>query len=151
AMTLPYSPEFMPRVGLPEGRKVLAALSELTGGRERLDVLEALSDRPRSARMTSLLPWLFTAAVLLLVLEIAGRRLSLWSKLSDAFEGALPARERAPVAEPPAQPGWSGGIRRKWKSLTTRRAATSPAGAPEIAASSSVEAPATRPDARPAV
>ena len=39
-MTLPYSPEFMPRAGLPEGRQVLTAISELTGGRERLDVLE---------------------------------------------------------------------------------------------------------------
>jgi hypothetical protein len=85
AVTLPYSPEFMPRVGLPEGRQVLSAISELTGGRERVNVLEALTDRPRSARMTSLLPWLLSLGVVLLLLEIAGRRLGLWSKLSEAM------------------------------------------------------------------
>ncbi|HEY2251601.1 MAG TPA: hypothetical protein VGH74_11095, partial [Planctomycetaceae bacterium] len=96
AVTLPYSSEYMPRIGLPEGRQVLTAISELTGGRERLNVLEALTDRPRSARMTSLLPWLVTVSVVLLLLEIAGRRLSLWSRLSDAL---VPAREQvaAPV------------------------------------------------------
>jgi Mg-chelatase subunit ChlD len=85
AVTLPYSPEFMPRIGLPEGRQVLAAISELTGGRERVNVLEALTDRPRSARMTSLLPWLLTLSVVLLLLEIAGRRLALWSMLREAL------------------------------------------------------------------
>ena len=95
AVTLPYSPEFMPRVGLPEGRQVLAAISELTGGRERVNVLESLTDRPRSARMTSLLPWLMSLAVGLLLLEIAGRRLALWSRLTEAM---IPAGRQ--VAQP---------------------------------------------------
>jgi len=95
AVTLPYSSEFMPRIGLPEGRAVLTAISELTGGRERVNVLEVPTDRPRSARMTPLLPWLVSLAVVLLLLEIAGRRLSLWARLSDAM---IQARE--PVSAP---------------------------------------------------
>jgi Mg-chelatase subunit ChlD len=131
AMTLPYSPEFMPRVGLPEGRQVLAAISDLTGGRERLDVLEALRDRPRSARMTSLLPLLLVAAIVLLVLEIAGRRLSLWSKLTDVFETAVPAGAVLPGASAPRQK-WAQRFRGQLTSLASRRAAkpqTTAAGA----------------------
>ena len=123
AMTLPYSPEFMPRVGLPEGRQVLAAISELTGGRERLDVLEALSDRPRSARMTSLLPLLFAIAVVLLVLEIAGRRLSLWSKLTDVFEGAVPAEAALPRASVPRRRVGRSGSAGELASIASRQAA----------------------------
>ncbi len=100
AVTLPYSPEFMPRVGLPEGRQVLSAISELTGGRERVNVLETLTDRPRSARMTSLLPMLLSLCVVLLLLEIAGRRLALWSKLSEAMmPAAAPISPQAAHAD----------------------------------------------------
>jgi uncharacterized membrane protein len=140
AITLPYSPEFMPRVGLPEGRKVLAALSELTGGRERLDVLETFADRPRSARMTSLLPWFFAIAVILLLVEIAGRRLSLWSKLSDAFEAVLPVGEQVILPGARARPTWSQRARGRWASLTARRTAKSPAAAPGVAATSMLPA-----------
>ena len=107
AVTLPYSPEFMPRIGLPEGRQVLSAISDLTGGRERVNVLEVLTDRPRSARMTSLLPWLLSLGVVLLLVEIAGRRLSLWSKLSAAI---VPAKT-APSAQP-ATPQYESPMRR---------------------------------------
>jgi len=147
AMTLPYSPEFMPRVGLPAGRKVLAAISELTGGRERLDVLEALSDRPRSARMTSLLPLLFAIAVVLLVLEIAGRRLSLWSKLSDVFEGVIPAGERVQNSGAPMRQNWARRIRERLESLTSRRAAKLPARAAGVTTAASTEAPGMAPPA----
>lgn len=97
AVTLPYSPEFMPRAGLPTGDKVLAALADLTGGKARIDVLEVLADPPRSAYMTSLLPWLFPMAIVLLLLEIAGRRLSLWSKFAEAAAPA--ANLHAPMPE----------------------------------------------------
>jgi hypothetical protein len=71
---------------------VLLAISQLTAGRERVNVLETLTDRPRSARMTSLLPWLLSLCVALLLLEIAGRRLALWSKLSEIV---MPVRKMA--------------------------------------------------------
>jgi uncharacterized membrane protein len=140
AITLPYSPEFMPRVGLPEGRQVLAALSELTGGRERVDVLEALADRPRSARMTSLLPALFVLSILVLVTEIAGRRLSLWSRLSETALALMPAGEPAGVSAAHASEGWSKRFRGRWAALTSRRSAT-PRAAPGSFAKPAAAAP----------
>lgn len=85
AVTLPYSPEFAPRIGLPSGTQTLAEMAELSGGRARADVLEILNDPPRSARTVSLLPWLFAIAVCLLLVEIAGRRLSLWERFRDSI------------------------------------------------------------------
>jgi Mg-chelatase subunit ChlD len=82
AITLPYSPEFMPRTGLPAGRETLIELSELTAGKERTALEGIYADAPRSARRQSLIPLLLAVSVGLLVTEIAGRRLSLWS----AFE-----------------------------------------------------------------
>ena len=90
AVTLPYSPEFDPRDGLPSGKEVLAEVADLSGGVERTDVLGVLKNPPRSARTSSLLPWLFVLGLTLLVLEIAGRRLSLWDRLSDAAASAVP-------------------------------------------------------------
>ena len=90
AVTLPYSPEYVPRVGLPDGKEVLTSIMELSGGKQRTDVLEMLSDPPRAARTVSLLPTLFIASICLLILEIAGRRLSLWERVTASV---------APVAE----------------------------------------------------
>lgn len=148
AITLPYSPEFMPRAGLPDGRAVLAAVAELTGGRERLDVLETLSDRPRSARMTSLLPWLFTLAVLLLLTEIAGRRLSLWSRLSEAVEAAVLEPVRIGPQSSQEYGRWARRLRGKLAELASRRAAASPAD-PSRALSAQATAP-PNPSAAPA-
>mgnify|MGYP002623335013 CR=1 FL=1 len=94
AVTLPYSPEFDLRDGLPSGREVLAEIAELTGGAARVDVVEVLRNPPRSARSTSLLPWLFTIVIVLTVLEILGRRLSLWEQLADATAATVPEAVR---------------------------------------------------------
>jgi hypothetical protein len=90
AVTLPYSPEFDPRDGLPLGKEILADVADLSGGTERTDVLSVLRNPPRSSRTSSLLPWLFIVGLTLLVLEIAGRRLSLWDRLTDAATAAVP-------------------------------------------------------------
>jgi hypothetical protein len=90
AVTLPYSPEFNPRDGLPTGAEVLQEVAELSGGVVRTNVLEVLRDPPRSARTSSMLPWLFVAAIALLVLEILGRRLSLWEQLVESAAAAIP-------------------------------------------------------------
>lgn len=90
AVTLPYSPEFDPREGQPSGSEVLAEVADLSGGVERPDVLDVLHNPPRSARTSSLLPWLFIAGIVLLILEIAGRRLSLWERLTDAAAASIP-------------------------------------------------------------
>jgi hypothetical protein len=90
AVTLPYSPEFDPRDGLPSGAQVLAEIAQLSGGVARTDVLEVLKHPPRSARTSSLLPWLFGALVTFLLLEIAGRRLSLWDRLPEMAAAMVP-------------------------------------------------------------
>ncbi|HTI49515.1 MAG TPA: vWA domain-containing protein, partial [Planctomycetaceae bacterium] len=112
-VTLPYSPEYMPRVGLPNGRQVLEEVANLTGGRERLDLLEVLADPPRSARTTPLLPWLLTVAIALLLTEIAGRRLSLWSRLVEAVEEVTPLSQGLPLPQRRVVWNW-------WRSLRAK-------------------------------
>ena len=80
AVTLPYSPEYVPRIDLPTGREVLESVAEITGGLERTDIVEVLADPPRSAQRMSLLPILMVLGILLVLVEIAGRRLSLWER-----------------------------------------------------------------------
>lgn len=110
AVTLPYSPEHAPRFGLPEGRDVLQSMADLTGGTARTDVLSVLADPPRSSRTLSLLPVLFTMGLVLLVVEIAGRRLSLWKRVK--------AEEGAAAYSSDAKPGWLP----RWKMWRQRRA-----------------------------
>jgi Mg-chelatase subunit ChlD len=127
AVTLPYSPEFMPRVGLPAGRDLLEAMASLTQGRERVDVLEALADPPFAARATPLLPWLVIAALVLVVTEIAGRRLMLWSwKRAPAIARPAETEALAPQAGRP--------VRRAFASAATRKSAPQPAQQPPAAA-----------------
>jgi len=90
AVSLPYSPEFAPRAGLASGKEILEEVAETSGGIARTDVLAILDDPPRAASRKTLLPWLFALAVLLLIAEIAGRRLSLWERL-PSFDDMLPA------------------------------------------------------------
>jgi uncharacterized membrane protein len=101
AITLPYSPEFVPRAGLPSGAEILKQVAEVSGGKLRADVLEVFADPPRTASSLSLIPWLLTVAIGLLCVEIAGRRLSLWERVAStladhdtAVAGAVRARRR---------------------------------------------------------
>ncbi len=89
AVTLPYSPEFAPRPKSAGGHRVLGEIAELSGGKSRADVLSILADPPSSARMLPLLPYLLIAAIVLLVTEIAGRRLSLWKRSPAATPDAV--------------------------------------------------------------
>jgi len=139
AVTLPYSSEYMPRIGLPEGRQVLTAISELTGGHERVDVLESLTDRPRSARMTSLVPWLVSISVALLLLEIAGRRLSLWSRLADAI---VPTREQAAAPADPLREK----VAQRPRRAQPMSVADQPAVKPQAAHDGVTTAPAEQPE-----
>lgn len=108
-VTLPYSPEFDPREALPSGRDVLAEAAEISGGRARTDVLEVLRDPPRSPRTHSLLPLLFTSVMVLLLVEIAGRRLALWEALGEAFD-RLRGRTRPATVPPVAEPAASAAV-----------------------------------------
>ncbi|MFG0332272.1 MAG: hypothetical protein ACF8TS_02825, partial [Maioricimonas sp. JB049] len=90
AVTLPYSPEFAPRDGLPTGTETLEEMASLSGGIARTNVLEVFDDPPRTSSTRSMLPWLFVAGIVLLLLEIAGRRLSLWERLPQPQWEGLP-------------------------------------------------------------
>lgn len=106
ALSLPYSPEFAPRIGLPSGKEMLSEIALLTGGEQRTDVLEVFMNSPRSPKKVSLVPPLLTIVLLLLIIEIAGRRLSLWelfrskkvhSKQEELSPVALGNRKSTPV------------------------------------------------------
>ena len=80
-LTLPYSPEFMPRVGVPGGPETLASIVDLTEGKMRVNVLEMYDDfPPQSRQYRSLVPYLCLASIVFLVVEIVGRRWGWWER-----------------------------------------------------------------------
>jgi len=91
--------------------------------------------------MTSLLPWLFGLAATLLLLEIAGRRLALWSKVSEAVDAIIPARVAGPATARPAVEGWPHRLRARWATFASRRNAKSQLP-PAVAVSSRSDTPA---------
>lgn len=157
-VTLPYSPEFDPRDGLPSGREVLDEVADISQGQARTDVVEILRDPPRSARTMSMLPWLFGAGIGLLLVEVAGRRLSLWEWIGQCFErwlgGARPVAttesgtdvEAAPLPRVSARGGpqswWRRWRTRRWR-VTTPAAERAPGG--DSGGNPSAPAPPTAP------
>ncbi|HEU4892321.1 MAG TPA: vWA domain-containing protein [Vicinamibacterales bacterium] len=110
-LTLPYSPEFEPRADPEVGLKTLREMAMLSGGVERTEwsgVFAASGLRHR--QMRDLIVPLTLAALILHLIEIAGRRLS-WFDVATARLSALrlptvrlPGRRRHPSASPPAPP-----------------------------------------------
>jgi Mg-chelatase subunit ChlD len=105
-LSLPYSPEFEPRVDPLEGAKTLAEMARVTAGAERTawdDVFNASRLRDRQVR-DLILP-LVLMLLLLHVGEIAGRRLLLFAAAQAKLRGVrLPPVWRRPkkVAVPVA-------------------------------------------------
>ncbi len=115
SVTLPYSPEFAPRQGLPSGRELLSDVAKLSNGRERTDILSVLADPPRSVQTRTLLPWLFALSLIVLLLEIAGRRLSWWDGFPWWRRTVAPAKtEEAEQPRVQPAPAW-------WQSLQPAR------------------------------
>jgi hypothetical protein len=88
-LTLPYSPEYEPRLDPEEGRKTLTELARITGGSERTSwegVFSASLLRRREVR--DLVIPLTLLLLILHVLEIAGRRLYLFAAV-NGWMGAL--------------------------------------------------------------
>jgi uncharacterized membrane protein len=73
-VTLPYSPELAPAAA-NAGRAALERLARTTGGVERISVAGIWRDLPQRRRSIPLRSWLLLAAVVLLVLEVAERRM----------------------------------------------------------------------------
>ena len=102
-VTLPYSPEFVPRTDQPAGIDVLAEVASISGGEQRTDVTSVYDDPPRSSQRVSLLPWLFIASVVVLVTEIGGRRLNLWARTGERFTRTARVKERPAPRPKPAR------------------------------------------------
>jgi Mg-chelatase subunit ChlD len=89
-----YAPEFLPRTGEAatlQGEDVLKRIAEATGGSECVDLasLFAGGDGTTSGIEERHLGWLLAAvAAVLLILEIAGRRLALWSRVASVASAA---------------------------------------------------------------
>ncbi len=114
AVSLPYSPEFLPRAGLPPGAAALAEVAAVAGGVTRTDLTTVFRDPPPRPAPAAAWGWFAAAAVVLLLVEIAGRRWA-WAlpwRAGDELVAAPRTRDRravrtAPVvreAPPPPKP-----------------------------------------------
>ncbi|MDD4889650.1 MAG: VWA domain-containing protein [Phycisphaerae bacterium] len=92
AMCLPYSPEFAPRTDLPSGRETLASVAAVSGGKARLGLQKMFEPTARRRNWVNFRPILLLAALLLMLAEIAGRRLSLWNSAGFAWAGGIARR-----------------------------------------------------------
>jgi hypothetical protein len=103
-LSLPYSPEFEPRVDPKEGQKTLSQVARITGGIERTvwdDVFDA--SRFRNRQIRDLVIPLALMVLLLHVGEIAGRRLLLFAAAQGWLRGVrLPRWSGWPGKRPPA-------------------------------------------------
>ena len=145
-VTLPYSPEFAPRQGLPTGRELMSEVAKLSRGRERTDLLSILADPPRSVQTRSLLPWLFALSITILVLEIAGRRLSWWMR--PASKSLLQTESKLQTATTPTW--WQTLQPSHTKRRTTPIAQTTSSNSPVTVASSNTPPPKpTTPSPKP--
>lgn len=135
-VTLPYSPEFAPRIGMPTGRETLERITGLSGGELRTDIMDVFKNPPRSARTESLLAPLMVVAVVLLLLEIAGRRLALWQRIRDVAPAAPAESNAQPERSESRSTSWlsriqSARTRRQKTRAASRDASAGPNGMPE--------------------
>jgi uncharacterized membrane protein len=97
-VSLPYSPEYERSSDPERGERLLRAIARESGG-EVAPSADALFRGSREGTQTRLVVReLLLAALILLLVEIAGRRLQLWNSLRLPRAIALPAALRAAVA-----------------------------------------------------
>ncbi len=115
-LTLPYSPEFE-RIGDDRrGERLLARIATESGGQVGSSVAEAFAGKRQGSAWRPLTRELAIAAILLLLVEIAGRRLGAWESLGARLrQRAQPAGERKaetqterPAMAPASPPAASG-------------------------------------------
>jgi hypothetical protein len=103
-LSLPYSPEFEPRIDPDEGKKTLAEMARVTGGIDRTswdDVFNASRLRDRQVR--DLIIPLALLVLLLHMLEIAGRRLWLFAAAQTRMRNVRLPKLRRPMRVPPLE------------------------------------------------
>jgi Mg-chelatase subunit ChlD len=106
-LTLPYSPEFEPRVDPQEGKRTLAQMARVTGGIERTSWSDAFDARRlRNRQIRELVIPLALVLLVLHVVEVGGRRL-LWFAAAQAWLRSVklprlrwPVRRRRPAVRP---------------------------------------------------
>ncbi|HEX7832949.1 MAG TPA: vWA domain-containing protein [Thermoanaerobaculia bacterium] len=107
-VVLPFSPE-LAQATAGEGRTALERIARATGGRERLRVGEIWKDVPRQSRHVPLRLPLLIAAIVMLLLEVAERRIRWLGLVPIPKLPAMPAmkmrapKERVPRVEPVAK------------------------------------------------
>lgn len=74
-LAAPMPAEVAPRRDLPPGDQVLAGIAETTGGTVRGDLLRIFANPPSRGVAHDLAPWLVCAAIAVLMLEVAVRRM----------------------------------------------------------------------------
>lgn len=105
-LALPMPAEAAPHRGLPPGDELLADLARIAGGTVRGDLLGIWDNPPSAGTAAELAPWVVAAALVLLLAEVAVRRLGLaialprwrWSRRTAA---APPAPATAAGADAP--------------------------------------------------
>ena len=104
-LSLPYSPEFEPRVDPKEGGKTLSDMAQVTGGIERTTWDDAFdASRLRNWQVRDLV-WPLTLALLLLhVAEVGGRRLLFFNAANAWLRARRMPQLRLPRRRHPASP-----------------------------------------------
>ena len=105
AVSLPYSPEFLPRAGLPPGAAVLGEVAAVAGGTKRADLTTVFDDPPPRPAPAAAWGWFAAAAVLCLLAEIAGRRWG-WAlpwRANGELVAAPRTRDRRAAKAPPVR------------------------------------------------
>lgn len=156
-VSLAYSPEYAPALDPQAGERRLAALAQATGGRVEPPVAELLAGSRVSGGVTALTMPLAVAALALLLLEIAVRRLdlplpgrALWTRVWGGARAALRRVWALVLRRPSAAPGGKTPASTPSRSAEAAAApASTPAGAPADApAGAPTSSPAASPAAR---
>jgi len=129
ALCLPYPAEAEPRFGRPPGAETLARLTKDTGGALRADLRKLFANPPSPGEVRPVAPLLLVLALLILLGEIAVRRLQLggWRRhpRAEPMKPAAPAaspRPTAPAASaPPGAPPTDQGLHEALRHLRKRR------------------------------
>jgi hypothetical protein len=144
ALTLPYSPEFEPRLDPKEGQKTLGQMARVTGGIERTawdDVFDASRLRNRQIREL-----VIPLALLLLVLhvaEVGGRRLLLFAAANGRLR--MVSLPRLRWARTPRPTSASDSVRTPSSPTPSAPAVVAP---PRVAAPKPATSPLTRAKAK---
>lgn len=101
---LPHSPEFAAD-GRRDGSRTLQRLSRSTGGAERVDLAGIWQGLPETATEVRISHWLALAVLLLLLADVAERRMSLLSQAGGGIRSGWQAGRRSVARIRPKMPG----------------------------------------------